>query len=163
MAGSMVYASTLTATSSYDQFLVGLLVSGVGLGITSSTGTNLIVSSLSPQQQGTASAVNDSTREVGSAVGIALMGSIFATNYRSNLPDLSQLKPDVATHIRDSAPSGITITQHMGPAAANLAEGVRNAFMQGFSTSLLIVSVFLAIGGVVTLFAPKQIPVGHGH
>ncbi|WP_162141428.1 MFS transporter [Smaragdicoccus niigatensis] len=163
MAGSMVYASTLTATSSYDQFLVGLLVSGVGLGITSSTGTNLIVSSLSPQQQGTASAVNDSTREVGSAVGIALMGSIFATNYRSNLPDLSMLKPDVATHIRDSAPSGITITQHMGPAAANLAEGVRTAFMHGFSTSLMIVSIFLFVGGVVTLFAPKRIPVGHGH
>ena len=161
MAIAMLYTSTLDANAGYDKFLIGLIVSGIGLGITSSTGTNLIVSSLSTRQQGIASAVNDSTREVGSALGIATMGSIFATNYRHYLPDLSKLKPEVATHIRDSAPSGITLTEKMGPHYAQLAQQVRDAFMHGFSTALVVVAAFLFVGAAITLLAPKKIPLGH--
>src|SRR6202043_3438403 len=61
----------------------GILAAGSGLAMTPST--NAIVSSLPASKQGVASAVNDTTREIGTALGIAIMGSAFDAGYRHAL------------------------------------------------------------------------------
>lgn len=157
LAGAMLWASQLKVDSGYDDFLVGLILAGIGLGITGSTGTSLIVGSLPTAKQGVASAVNDSTREVGSAVGIAMVGSFFATNYRAELPDLSAVKPDVAARITDSAPVGLTIVEKLGPLSSTLTPQVQNAFMNGYSSGLVILAMFLVGGAAIAFRAPKQL------
>ena len=57
--------------------------SAVGVGLAMTPATNAIVSSLPTAKQGVASAVNDTTREIGTALGIAIMGSMFNSGYRS--------------------------------------------------------------------------------
>lgn len=157
LAAGLGWVATLHADSGYLPFLVGLIVAGVGIGITSSTGTSAIVGSLSADQQGVASAVNDTTREVGSAIGIALMGAVFSSRYASSLPDLSQIPADAANAVRDSAAAGLEVADRMGPSGAALASTVRAAFMDGLSAALIAVVIPIVATAVGALFrAPRK-------
>ncbi|MER5832694.1 hypothetical protein ABT116_18025 [Streptomyces sp. NPDC002130] len=65
------------------------ILTGFGIGLSGAVGTAAITGSLGHGQQGVASAMNDTTREVGSAAGIALMGSIYGSHHRSFLPSFN--------------------------------------------------------------------------
>lgn len=163
LAAGMGWLATLDVDSGYWPFLAGLVVAGLGIGVTSSTGTTSIVSSLPASEQGVASAMNDATREVGSAIGIALMGAVYATNYRDNLPDLSRLPAAAHQLTHDSAPGGMHVAdglpaQQGGP----LRAGVESAFMSGLTHALAVVAVILVVAALVVLvFAPRRTSVNH--
>ena len=74
-AGFLVF-STLGTDSSYWHFGIGALITGIGIALATAPATTAIVSSLPAERQGIASAVNDLTREVGGAFGIAVLGSL---------------------------------------------------------------------------------------
>jgi len=145
LGASLVALSLLTAASGYFPFLAGLLLAGFGLGLTGPVGTTAITASLPADQQGVASAANDATREIGAALGVALMGSVFGNRYRSSLTlDLGAL-PEAATDaVRRSPVGGLYVAGRLGPRGAALAEDVRNAFMSGMSASVLAVAVVTA-------------------
>lgn len=164
LAGALFWLSGLDRDSGYGPFLGGLMVAGLGIGLTSSTGTDLIVGSLSRNQQGVASAMNDTTREVGSALGIALMGSVYAAQYTDNLPDLSTIPDSAADAVRDSAPAGLQVADQLpAPLGDQLRDGVRDAFMSGFSDALWWVAIILVVSAVVVaLRAPSEHEHKHG-
>ncbi|MET9556084.1 MFS transporter [Streptomyces sp. NPDC006645] len=158
LAGGMFWLTTLNADSGYPAFLVALVVAGLGIGLIGSAGTSSIVDSLGPDRQGVASAMNDTTREVGSAVGIAIMGSVFSTQYRSALPDtIGQLPADAAETVRHSAAGGLEVASHLGGQGLRLADGVRDAFMSGFIDAMGVISAILALAALACLiFAPAR-------
>jgi EmrB/QacA subfamily drug resistance transporter len=82
MAIGFVILATLAPGSSYWQFLVGLLPFGAGVALAGAPATTAIVASLPREKQGVASAVNDVSRELGGALGIAVLGSLQNTQYR---------------------------------------------------------------------------------
>lgn len=102
--------------------------------------------------------MNDTTRELGSAIGIALMGALYATNYRDNLPDVSHLPAKAQELTHDSAPGGMHVASHLPSAQGGpLRAGVESAFMDGLSTALLVVAVILAVSAFIVLaFAPRD-------
>lgn len=152
LAGALFWLSGLDTDSGYWPFLGGLVVAGLGIGLSSSTGTDMIVGSLGRNQQGVASAMNDTTREVGSAVGIALMGSVYDSHYSDGLPSLDRLPADAAQAVRDSAPAGLKVAEHLpAPIGQQLKDGVQHAFMDGFSAALWIVGVILVVGAALVL------------
>lgn len=157
LGAGMFWISRLDVDSGYLPFLVGLIIAGLGIGLTSSTGTTAIVGSLSSDKQGVASAMNDTTREVGSAIGIAVMGSVYGSHYRSALPiDLSALPPAALEATKDSAAGGLAVADQIGAQGADLAEAVRVAFMDGLSASLVVMSIVLLAAAVgVLVRAPK--------
>ncbi|MGY2089157.1 MULTISPECIES: MFS transporter [Nocardia] len=157
LAAGMFAESLLKVDSGYLPFLGGLIISGLGVGLTSAVGTLVIVGSLRPDQQGVASAMNDATREVGSAVGIALMGSVFASHYTSALPVLDQLPPQAGHTVESSAAAGLHVAESLGPQGAALAVAVRSAFISGLSASLVAVSVILAVAGVVAMLRAPDV------
>ncbi|MBY6364634.1 MFS transporter [Rhodococcoides corynebacterioides] len=148
IAAALVWVSQLTVDSPYSVFLVGLVVAGLGVGLTGATGTAAIVGSLPSGQQGVASAINDTTREVGSALGIAVMGSVFSAHYTDRLPDLSALPATAAAAVRDSAAAGLAAADQLGPAGVALADAVRRAFVDGLSRAMLTVAVVLVIAAL---------------
>ncbi|TWS21587.1 MFS transporter [Tsukamurella asaccharolytica] len=157
LAAGFVTVSRMDAGSGYLPFLCGLMIAGVGIGLASSTGTTAIVSSLPLSKQGVASAMNDTTREVGSAIGIALMGAVYSSTYTANLPDLGGLPPEAAEAARESAAGGLAVAEQLGSAGAALADTVRSAFMDGLSSSMTIVAVIVAVTAVTSfLFAPRR-------
>lgn len=159
MAAGMAWISTLEVDSGYRPFLAGLLVAGLGIGLTSSTGTAAIIGSLSARQQGVASAMNDTTREVGSAVGIAVMGSAFGSTYSDSLPGtFTQLPAAARVAVQDSPAGGLEVAAQLGGAqGAQLAEVVRSAFIDGLSSSLEVIAVILAVAALGTAArAPRK-------
>jgi hypothetical protein len=65
--------------------------------------TTAIVASLPREKQGVASAINDVSRELGGALGIAILGSVLNSAYRSSLADqTSALPPELADQARGS-------------------------------------------------------------
>jgi EmrB/QacA subfamily drug resistance transporter len=78
MALGLVGLSTMDAGSSYWHLLAAGLVLGLGMALAATPATTAIVESLPDAKQGVASAVNDASREVGGALGIAVLGSVLA-------------------------------------------------------------------------------------
>jgi EmrB/QacA subfamily drug resistance transporter len=78
MAAGLVIISTMGVGSSYWHLLAGGLVLGLGMALAAPPATTAIVDSLPEAKQGVASAVNDAAREVGGALGIAVLGSVLA-------------------------------------------------------------------------------------
>ena len=87
MATGFLVLSTLGTGSSYWHFLAGLLPFGAGMALAGAPATTAIVASLPREKQGVASAVNDVSRELGGALGIAVLGSVLNTAYRVRRAD----------------------------------------------------------------------------
>ncbi|MER6287496.1 MFS transporter [Streptomyces sviceus] len=160
LGAGLFLISLLDVDSGYLPFLGGLVLAGFGIGLSGAVGTSAITGSLGRGQQGVASAMNDTTREVGSAVGIALMGSIYGSHYRSSLPDsVDRLPADAAESVRHSAAAGLHVADHLGASGQALADGVKSAFMDGLSASLIAVCAVVVVAAVGALLrAPKTPP-----
>ncbi|MHC5259638.1 DHA2 family efflux MFS transporter permease subunit [Streptomyces sp. UC4497] len=72
------FAAVVSADVSYAAQLPALIVSGVGMALYFAPAANLVMSSVLPQEQGIASGANNALREVGGALGIAVMASVFS-------------------------------------------------------------------------------------
>jgi len=160
LGAGLFVISLLDVDSGYLPFLGGLVLAGVGIGLSGAVGTSAITGSLGRGQQGVASAMNDTTREVGSAVGIALMGSIYGSHYRSSLPaSVNGLPADAAESVRHSAAAGLYVADRLGAQGAALADGVKSAFMDGLSASLVAVCLVVLAAAIGALLrAPKTPP-----
>ncbi|MEU4273000.1 DHA2 family efflux MFS transporter permease subunit [Streptomyces sp. NPDC026092] len=72
------FALVVTADASYAVQLPALIISGIGMALYFAPAANLVMSSVRPSEQGVASGANNALREVGGALGVAVMASIFA-------------------------------------------------------------------------------------
>jgi EmrB/QacA subfamily drug resistance transporter len=150
IAGALVLLAQLTATSPYLLIAVGLIILGAGMGAAMTPATSAITAALPGSQQGVASAMNDLSRELGGAVGIAVIGSILATTYRNHLI-LGSMPAPLAEKVRQS----VAVAAHLGgPAAAQ----AKLAFVAGLHTALLCAAgaVILAAIGVAIFLAPRH-------
>ena len=145
-AGFAVLAS-MQANSGYDVFLVGLLLTAAGAALAMTPATNAIVGSLPRAKQGVASAVNDTARELGSAFGIAILGSAFNSGYRGSIDgSLHGLPASVAAAARSAPADAFAAAQQAGAAGQSLATAARDAFMTGSRAAMLIGAAFLLVG-----------------
>jgi MFS family permease len=158
LGAGVALLATMDVHSGYGVFLAALLVAGLGFGVASSTATNAVVASLPRDRQGVASAVNDANREIGSAIGIAVVGSIFSNGYQHSLPSLSgRLPTRAADAVHQSAAAGIHVAARLGDQGAPLAGTVRHAFMDGFSSSMWVVTAVAVLFAVITFVRAPQL------
>ncbi|MCC3776260.1 MFS transporter, partial [Streptomyces sp. UNOB3_S3] len=76
--GLALFALVVDADMSYAEQLPALIVSGVGMALYFAPAANLVMSSVRPAEQGIASGANNALREVGGALGVAVLGSVFS-------------------------------------------------------------------------------------
>ncbi|MGW1618419.1 DHA2 family efflux MFS transporter permease subunit [Streptomyces sp. NPDC002172] len=126
-AGLGYLASVVTADASYGAQLPGLIVSGIGMALYFAPAANLVMSAVRPQEQGIASGANNALREVGGALGVAVMSSIFSAQggYESAQSFVDGLKPALVTGSAVVALAGIAALAIPGRrrAARLVAEG----------------------------------------
>src|SRR3954447_5348171 len=98
-AGLAYMASVVTVDASYSAQLPGLILSGIGMALFFAPASNLVMSSVRSEEQGIASGANNALREVGGALGIAVMASIFSAQggYESGQSFVDGLKPALMT------------------------------------------------------------------
>jgi len=85
LAASVGVRATAGAHTGFGLLLVSLMLAGAGVGCAIAPSTTAIMSSLPPNQAGVGSAINDAARQVGAAVGVAVLGSVWASSYHRSL------------------------------------------------------------------------------
>jgi EmrB/QacA subfamily drug resistance transporter len=151
-AGMAAFA-TLDADSGFGPLLFAQLILGVGIGLAMTPATNSIVSSLPTAKQGVASAVNDTTREIGTALGIALMGSMFNTGYRNTIDgELGGLPAGVADQAREAPGLALDAAERLTVGGEALADAARDAFASGMRLSMLVGAALLAAAAAYVWF-----------
>ena len=167
-AGLAVQAGFIDGTS-YGPTGVGLFLFGLGAGIAMAPATELIMATLPASRAGVGSAVNDTVRELGGALGVAVIGSVAASRYTSSVQaDLDRF-PDVDASTRavlgDNLGAALHATGHMGSDAAGVAALARNAFVSSMTSSLWIAVGMAAVATAVALaFLPRHAhPAAAGH
>lgn len=158
-AGGLGVLTTLTAHLVYWHLAVGLALFGAGMGLAGTPATAAIVSSLPESKQGVGSAVNDLSRELGSALGIAILGSALSAGYRSGVAGATRGLPPRAA---EGAQSSIAFVKgasgalaHYGPRGQHLLDAAQRSFVDAAHTAF-----FIAIGALVcgAVFAAVRAP-----
>jgi EmrB/QacA subfamily drug resistance transporter len=128
-----------------------ILACGSGLAMPSSTAS--IMTSLPMNKAGVGSAVNDTTREVGGAIGIAAIGSIVASVYRHSVDSALAVLPSGAREqARDNAGAAIEIAKTSAPRNQldSLLDSIRDAFTKGMNAGMLVGAVLALAGAAIT-------------
>ncbi|MFD1812509.1 MFS transporter [Rhodococcus gannanensis] len=150
--------SFLDAEDGYLTAALTLLVFSTGLGLCAAPATTAIVDNTPDEQQGVASAVNDATREIGAAVGIALAGSLLAATYGHSIAPAVEALPDAAKEpVGSSLAAALEVSKLAGPQGEQLADFARSAFMDGMSDAAHVLGVIVIVAaGVAAVYAPRR-------
>ena len=134
--------------------IVGLSVVGLGMGSATTPATSMLVSELPPEKAGVGSAMNDVTREFGTAFGVAVLGTLLAFRYSARLLDatagLSDADADAA---RNNVADALDVADRVGGTTGErLVDAARSAFTSGL-TLAVVVSVVLLLLVTTTVLA----------
>jgi MFS family permease len=140
--------SRLDADTSYWLLAVGLVGLGLGMGLAMTPATATITGALPQRQQGVGSAVNDLARELGGALGIAVLGSVLTSTYRSHL-DTGGLPAPLAEQARSS----VAVATQLG---GELAAQAHTAWVDGLQVALLTGCVTLVVAAALTLVLGRR-------
>jgi EmrB/QacA subfamily drug resistance transporter len=160
IAAGLAVISMLGVRFDEVTFYTGMVLFALGMGLAGTPATTAITASLPEAKQGVASAVNDLSREFGSALGIAVLGSLLTTTYRDSLaPALTGLPAPVAEGARSSvAFVSSEAVGRLGPLGEQLAAAGRQAYVDGVSAAVLAAAAVLVAAAVFVLFrAPKAV------
>lgn len=158
IAGGLFYMQTLEVDSPYLDLALPLLVMSTGIGLCTAPATSAIMGAVPDEKQGVASAVNDSTREIGAALGIAVAGSVLAAQYGDSLaPRLSGLPESLRTAASNSLAEALEVAARLGPQGADLSQAAQVAFMDAMHISLIALGGLCAVAAVfIALWAPGR-------
>jgi Na+/melibiose symporter-like transporter len=152
VAVGLALLSRLDVDSGYPQLLASLGVMAFGMGLTMAPSTEAIMGAIPRSKAGVGSAMNDTTRQVGGALGIAVIGSLMSSTYSSNVADvLRGLGPEVIARGRGSVGAALQIASQSGAEGAAIAEGAKLAFVDAMTTGLLAGSAVALLGALVAL------------
>ncbi len=159
MSIGFLWVSTASAVTPYAEIVGQMIFLGLGLGMTTAPATESIMGSLSADKAGVGSAVNDTTRELGGTLGVAVIGSVFNSIYIGALRDgeiFSRL-PEIAQRPTEDSVGAAGIVAERLPAElvpGYLAE-VSDAFLSGLGLACLVTAGVAAAG---SLFAARFLP-----
>jgi len=164
LAVGMVVLSTLSTGSSYPNLAVALVFLGSGIGLAMAPATGAIMESMPLGKAGVGSAVNDTTRELGGSLGVAVLGSLLSSGYRSGLGrgaftgQLAELPPALAEKTRESAGAALGIARQVpGSAGDLLASLARHSYTNAMGTAFMVAAaVSLVSAGLVLRFMPGR-------
>lgn len=150
---SLIVIGWLDADASYGEVAFALTIAGIGIGICTAPATHAIVSNTPEDQLGVASAVNDATREIGAAIGVAIAGSVLAAAYGRGIDPVAPMIPEPArSAVQDSLAAAMQVAEQAGPQGEQLADLAQEAFLDGLQQASWAVAVVLLVGAVISAF-----------
>jgi EmrB/QacA subfamily drug resistance transporter len=152
-AGLAVGATTDTGTG-YGYVATWVSIAGLGLGFTLPPAMNAALSALSVRRSGVGSGLLLAMRQIGSAIGVAVLGTTLNSGYRDQV-DVSALPSGTAQAVKGSAAAGVEVATKLGD--PGLLDSVRSAFTHGMDASLLVAAVIALLGAVLAVaFLPAR-------
>ncbi len=160
MAVGIGLRAVSTSSSGFLPLLVSLVIIGVGVGLVVAPSTGAIMGSLPPDQAGVGSAMNDAARQIGAATGVAVLGSIWSSVYRSSFPTSLQsvgVSASALDESRQSVGSALHAASELSPdAGARLLDAARSAFVHGSNVANVVAAIVVAVAaGLAFRFLPR--------
>ena len=152
MAGFYLWTTTAEASTGYGTIALQMVVLGTGMGLTSAPATEAIIGVVAPAKAGVGSAVNDATRLLGGTLGVAVIGSVYASLYAGRLTGSFPVATGRAAH--ESIGAALIAAQHLlrtgHPAlATTLHAAAGSAFFDAFHVANEVAAGVAAAGAVV--------------
>ena len=148
-----VIMSQADVSSDYWYIAITLVILAAGMGLTMAPSTASIMASLPLGKAGIGSAMNDTNRELGGALGIAVLGSLLVSRYTSGLESALQGLPEAA---QDAARSSLGGAIGVAGPGSPLAAAAREAFTDAFSGVLLIAAAVAVVAAIAVRFVMPQ-------
>jgi EmrB/QacA subfamily drug resistance transporter len=149
--------SLLTVHSHYwPDVILRMMVMAAGMSLTMAPATESIMSSLPLGKAGVGSAVNDTTRQVGGALGVAIVGSVLSSIYASKMGDFltaNPIKGASAAGIKESLGAALGAAKGLAKTAPDLAlslaHAANSAFVDGMQVGIRVAAVATLAGAII--------------
>lgn len=166
IAAGMGMLSFIQRETSYSTIIGMYVVMAIGMAMTMGPATESVMGSLPPAKAGVGSAMNDTTRQVGGALGVAVIGSAVSTAYVSQIDDLVPrfgLGPEAGDAAAGSIGGALQVAGSMGDTGREFAIAAQDAFVSAMSVGMRVgVAVLLLAAVVVWRFLPARAVVRPG-
>ncbi len=155
-AGLFYFSRIAGVNTSYISIALGLVITALGFGFTMGPATNSVMGSVPVNEAGVGSAMNDTNRQVGGALGIAVLGTVLNSTYLTQLNQVKWpevLSPSLVAAIKSSV-QGAAIAAHQIPDAQISQLIIREsgqAFVGGMAEALLVASTVMLVTATITL------------
>jgi EmrB/QacA subfamily drug resistance transporter len=158
-AGMLVFTQVSTSTA-YPLVFVGLVLVSTGLTLAQVPSSDAIMGSIPRDKAGEGSAMNAAIRQIGSSLGIAIIGGVSQLGYSNTLAK-SQAFQALSASSAKTAESGIagalSVSQGLGGAGDALAGAARSAFVKGLDVSMVITAAIALVGAVLACrYIPRK-------
>jgi Na+/melibiose symporter-like transporter len=167
LATGLLLLGGLTPHTRYWYILLCFLPFSTGMALAMSPMTGSIMSAVPSRRAGMGSAMNDATRELGAALGVAVLGSIAASRYRSQIASaLGGLGAADRTSAKGSIAGALNVASSRdAPARSALTTAAHHAFMSGIHVAVLIGATLAVLSaGIVFRYLPHSlVPEGALH
>lgn len=164
--GLATMALRASVEGGYWSVLPGLIIIGLGMGLTMTPATQAITETLPADKQGVASALNDTARELGGAVGIALLGSVLTAGYQSAIgPALDGIPAELAEPASEGIGAAFGVAAQAGTHGPMIIDAAQHAFVDGWVQSMwlgvgmaAVALVYLIVRGPARAAAVEVVP-----
>ena len=159
---AFLWISTGSVATSYLEIAGQMIVLGVGMGFTSAPATEAIMGVVPKEKAGIGSAMNDATRELGGTLGVAVIGSVFASLYAGSLSLPAGLPAQAGQAARESVGGAFIAAQRvadagLGPMGDQLRAAASASFFDGFAVGCLVAAGVAALGAIAAaILLPAQ-------
>ncbi len=149
--------STAGVRTAYLPIAVAIAVMGAGMGLVMAPASTTIMDTVPAHQAGAGSAINDTIREVGGALGVAIVGSLAAAVYRSRLGSTlatAHAPGAVVHHATGSVAAADAIGAHVGgPAGSELVTAAHGAFVDAMAMGIRVAAAVALVSALAAVFA----------
>lgn len=157
--GLVLMSTLISVDGGYLTVLPGILTLGFGMGLAMTPSTEAITGSLPQDKQGLASALNDVTREFGTAIGVALLGAILTAGYRNAIePELVGVPDDVSGPAREGLANAVAAADGAGAQAPALVDAAHQSFVDGWQHAMWAGAAVMTVLFVYVLAVPAKNP-----
>jgi len=158
MGVGLYFLSVLKADVTYGLFAMSLIIQGIGMGWILAPSMDAVMESLPQAELGVGAAVNNTIRQVGSTIGIAVLGSAISYWYTKGLTDKLAKFPDEVSGVASQSVGAAKLIalKLESPLKEQLSLNAGNAFLDGVNIALLISIALIIIAIIITiLFLPS--------
>lgn len=150
--------ATWTKDLTYWHLAGTLIVMMLGISLAMTPGTNILMSSVPRNRSGMGSAMNDTTRELGGALGVAVLGAILSATYEKEIRETaSQFVGPIKDGLESSLAVALRVTEQLGEAGVTVADKAMNAFMAGISSAAIVAAIIIFASAIIAFVGlPKH-------
>lgn len=144
--------TTWTQDMAYWHLFGTMFTMMLGITLAMTPSTNILMASVPRNRSGMGSAMNDTTRELGGALGVAILGAILSAAYSNKIAaTASQFAEPIQTGIESSLAVALQVASSLGPAAEGVISAAKEAFVAGITQAAMVGSIIIFTAAFIAL------------